>query len=112
MTVKDWLKHASSIFAPVESGASEIPEDTAAEAAGEDLQTVGGEVPAFNDENRPRAPTALMMEQMEEVWNQVFLLESEGRFMEAAEHQASRLVEVKQQYDTNRSAGDAGATAT
>ena len=28
-----------------------------------------------------------MMEQMEEVWNQVFLLESEGRFMEAAEHQ-------------------------
>ena len=55
---------------------------------------------------RPRAPTTMLQEQMEEVWNEVFLLEAEGRFLEAAEHQASRLVEIKQAYDTVKATSD------
>ena len=36
---------------------------------------------------------------MEELWQEVFNLEGEGKFNEAAEVQARRLVEIKRAYD-------------
>ena len=36
---------------------------------------------------------------MEELWQEVFHLEGEGKFNEAAEVQARRLVEIKRAYD-------------
>ena len=49
--------------------------------------------------SRPRQPTVVLMEQMEEVWKQVFLLESEGKHNEAADYQVERMQQVKQDYE-------------
>ena len=59
--------------------------------------------------SRPRQPTVVLMEEMEEVWKQVFALESEGKADEAAEHQNTAMVEVKKRYNSNKLAMDAWA---
>ena len=57
------------------------------------------EPPAPELTSRPRQPTVVLMEQMEEVWKQVFLLESEGKHSEAADYQVERMQQVKQDYE-------------
>ena len=47
------------------------------------------------------------MEQMEEVWQEVFLLEADGKLDEAAHHQNQKMEEVKKNYDANKMAYEA-----
>lgn len=42
------------------------------------------------------------MEEMEEVWKQVFLLESKGQHDEAAAHQEAAMSRVKERYDSRK----------
>jgi len=51
---------------------------------------------------RPRAPTLALTKQMDELFNEVFALEQQGRYAEATEKQAQRLVEIKETYDAAR----------
>jgi hypothetical protein len=47
------------------------------------------------------------MEEMEEVWKEVFLMESEGKADEAASHQAKAMSEIKERYDARKAAFEA-----
>ncbi|KAL1503991.1 hypothetical protein AB1Y20_010406 [Prymnesium parvum] len=109
MAVREWLEHVAAAFvataAPKDSPRKEEDTGGAASEGGECEDGGGceGDEPAgAQGEGRKRSATAELQENMAEVWNEVFLLESEGRFLEAAEHQAARLVEVKKQYDSRK----------
>ena len=54
------------------------------------------------------------MEEMEHVWQEVFVLESDGKAADAAEYQMNEMERVKARYDANKKAYEdflAGATA-
>ena len=88
-------------------------EDTVGEMATLSLAELGkvemadgdgdGEMP----QGRPRQPTMVVEEAMEDGWRQVTLLESEGKFNEAAEVQANLLMQAKSLYDEQKLKVDA-----
>lgn len=84
-----------AVKARAESEAVVAKADDEAEA---EAAAAGG-VAAMSLQGRPRQPTVVVQEAMEGGWREVTLLEEEGKFNEAAECQASMLVEAKALYD-------------
>ena len=85
----------------------EAGESSGAGEAGEVVERSGVGGVAESDEDdwqpaggmRPRQPTLLVKSQMDELWQEIDSLEGEGKFTEAAEKSAARLVEIKHMYD-------------
>lgn len=138
LPVKEWLRVAAQAFTPsaaeaaaaanaaaaadVEAAAAAAEAEAArakaeAEGGGEAADSVGelgggpsgGEAPQAA---RPRQPTVVVSEMMEDVWEQVTLLESEGKYAEAAERQADALLQAKGLYDDARLKLDAYEAAS
>jgi hypothetical protein len=113
VSVQAWVTHAAPAFAAVASDRAEADSGRDAASSVASLSVDGGgegasdddeeeEVAAAADDDgvpRPRAPTVAAQAAMEELWQRVVLLEEQGEMKEAAELQAEKLVEIKEEYD-------------